>query len=155
MVRYDEKDATVSYLPGQATLAKILERYNATPFTVSQAEPVVSIPRVGELPVLQDHVHVLHLGRRPVRQEAHGPRAVARRVGLERGGHVHARPARAARHRAGAVVVLDAALALAAARALIDMEGLDAEAVARKAMAIAADICVYTNEALVVEKLPE
>ena len=45
--------------------------------------------------------------------------------------------------------------ALAAARALIDMEGLDAEAVARKAMAIAADICVYTNEALVVEKLPE
>ena len=45
--------------------------------------------------------------------------------------------------------------ALAAARALIDMEGLDAEAVARKAMAIAADICVYTNDALVVEKLPE
>ena len=45
--------------------------------------------------------------------------------------------------------------ALAAARALIDMEGLDAEAVARKAMEIAADICVYTNEALVVEKLPE
>ena len=45
--------------------------------------------------------------------------------------------------------------ALAAARALIDMEGLDAEAVARKAMAIASDICVYTNDALVVEKLPE
>jgi len=45
--------------------------------------------------------------------------------------------------------------ALAAARALIDMEGLDAEAVARKAMAIAADICVYTNNSLVVEKLPE
>ena len=45
--------------------------------------------------------------------------------------------------------------ALAAARALIDMDGLDAEAVARKAMAIAADICVYTNDSLVVEKLPE
>ena len=34
--------------------------------------------------------------------------------------------------------------ALAAARALIDTD-LDAEAIARKAMAIAADICVYTN----------
>ena len=45
MVRYDEQDATVSYLPGKATLAKILERYNDTPFTVSRAEPVVSITR--------------------------------------------------------------------------------------------------------------
>ncbi|MDA0229446.1 MAG: ATP-dependent protease subunit HslV [Proteobacteria bacterium] len=45
--------------------------------------------------------------------------------------------------------------ALAAARALVDMEGLDAEAVARKAMAIAADICIYTNNSLVVEKLPK
>src|SRR6202795_2885291 len=35
--------------------------------------------------------------------------------------------------------------ALAAARALIDIDGLDAETIARKAMAIAADICVYTN----------
>jgi ATP-dependent HslUV protease subunit HslV len=42
--------------------------------------------------------------------------------------------------------------ALAAARALIDGD-LDAEAVARKAMAIAADICVYTNRELTVEKL--
>ena len=33
------------------------------------------------------------------------------------------------------------------------MEGLDAEAVARKAMAIAAEICVYTNGALTVETL--
>src|SRR2546430_10894767 len=32
--------------------------------------------------------------------------------------------------------------ALAAARALVDVEGLDAEAIARKAMGIAADICV-------------
>jgi len=44
--------------------------------------------------------------------------------------------------------------ALAAARALIDVEGLDAEAVARKAMGIAADICVYTNRNLTLEKLP-
>src|SRR6185437_10460592 len=36
--------------------------------------------------------------------------------------------------------------ALAAARALIGIDGFDAEAVARRAMAIAADICVYTNE---------
>ncbi|HKU99673.1 MAG TPA: ATP-dependent protease subunit HslV [Vineibacter sp.] len=43
--------------------------------------------------------------------------------------------------------------ALAAARALVDIEGLDAEAIARKAMKIAADICVYTNTNLVVEKL--
>ena len=40
--------------------------------------------------------------------------------------------------------------ALAAARALLEGE-LDAEAIARKAMAIAADICVYTNRELVVE----
>ena len=43
--------------------------------------------------------------------------------------------------------------ALAAARALIDVEGLDAEAIARRAMDIAADICVYTNHNLVIEKL--
>jgi ATP-dependent HslUV protease subunit HslV len=43
--------------------------------------------------------------------------------------------------------------ALAAARALLD-EPLDAEAIARKAMAIAADICVYTNTNLVIESLP-
>ncbi|MBR45614.1 MAG: HslU--HslV peptidase proteolytic subunit [Rhodospirillaceae bacterium] len=45
--------------------------------------------------------------------------------------------------------------ALAAARALVEMDGLDAEQVARKAMAIAADICVYTNSSLVLEKIPE
>ncbi len=43
--------------------------------------------------------------------------------------------------------------ALAAARALLDIEGLDAEQVARKAMAIAADICVYTNHSLTLEKI--
>ncbi len=42
--------------------------------------------------------------------------------------------------------------ALAAARALVDSE-LDAETIARRAMKIAADICVYTNENLVVESL--
>ena len=42
--------------------------------------------------------------------------------------------------------------ALAAARALMDT-GMDAEAIARKAMAIAADICVYTNRNIVVETL--
>jgi ATP-dependent HslUV protease subunit HslV len=43
--------------------------------------------------------------------------------------------------------------ALAAARALVDMDDLDAEAIARRAMAIAAGICIYTNENVVVEKL--
>jgi ATP-dependent HslUV protease subunit HslV len=43
--------------------------------------------------------------------------------------------------------------ALAAARALIDSE-LDAEAIVRKAMAIAADICVYTNRSVTIETLP-
>ena len=43
--------------------------------------------------------------------------------------------------------------ALSAARALIDRDGLDAEAVARQSMAIAADICVYTNTSLTVEVL--
>jgi ATP-dependent HslUV protease, peptidase subunit HslV len=41
--------------------------------------------------------------------------------------------------------------ALAAARALIDVEGLSAEAIVRKAMAIAAGICVYTNTHLSLE----
>ncbi|MFN3144972.1 MAG: ATP-dependent protease subunit HslV [Paracoccaceae bacterium] len=42
--------------------------------------------------------------------------------------------------------------ALAAARAMIDSD-LDAETIARRAMAIAADICVYTNGNLTVETL--
>ena len=45
------------------------------------------------------------------------------------------------------------AFALAAARALIDLPDMDAEAIARKAMAIAADICVYTNREVTVESL--
>jgi len=43
--------------------------------------------------------------------------------------------------------------ALAAAKALIDIPGLEAEDVARKAMKIAADICIYTNHNFVVESL--
>ncbi|TMJ40465.1 MAG: ATP-dependent protease subunit HslV [Alphaproteobacteria bacterium] len=42
--------------------------------------------------------------------------------------------------------------ALAAARALIDTD-MDADAIARKAMGIAAEICVYTNNNVVVESL--
>jgi len=45
------------------------------------------------------------------------------------------------------------AYALAAARALYPVEGVDAEAVARRAMEIAAGICIYTNEALTVQSL--
>ena len=41
---------------------------------------------------------------------------------------------------------------VAAARALIDQD-LDAETIARKAMQIAADICIYTNGNVVVEML--
>ena len=43
--------------------------------------------------------------------------------------------------------------ALAAARALIETD-LDAETIAKRAMAIAADICVYTNEHITLESLP-
>jgi ATP-dependent HslUV protease subunit HslV len=42
--------------------------------------------------------------------------------------------------------------ALAAARALIDSD-LDAEAIARKALEIAADICIYTNRNITLESL--
>ncbi|WP_203413731.1 ATP-dependent protease subunit HslV [Entomobacter blattae] len=43
--------------------------------------------------------------------------------------------------------------ALSAARALIGIETLDAEEIARKAMKIAGDICVYTNHSLILETL--
>ena len=43
--------------------------------------------------------------------------------------------------------------ALAAARALVDRDDMDADAIARRAMKIAADICVYTNSNVIVEKL--
>src|SRR6185312_4548442 len=44
--------------------------------------------------------------------------------------------------------------ALAAARALIEVDGLAAEAIARRAMAIAAQICVSTNDKITLAKLP-
>jgi ATP-dependent HslUV protease subunit HslV len=45
------------------------------------------------------------------------------------------------------------AFALAAARALADRDDMTAEAIARKAMAIAADICIYTNREITLETL--
>ncbi|MFN4089024.1 MAG: ATP-dependent protease subunit HslV [Alphaproteobacteria bacterium] len=43
--------------------------------------------------------------------------------------------------------------ALAAARALMPVDGFDAEQIARRALGIAADICVYTNGNIVIESL--
>lgn len=45
--------------------------------------------------------------------------------------------------------------ALSAARALAPVEGLSAEDVARRAMKIAGDICVYTNHSVTVETLDD
>ncbi|MBC7326385.1 MAG: ATP-dependent protease subunit HslV, partial [Moorella sp. (in: Bacteria)] len=43
--------------------------------------------------------------------------------------------------------------ALAAARALVAHTAMDAGAIAREAMAIAASICIYTNDNIVIEEL--
>jgi ATP-dependent HslUV protease subunit HslV len=43
--------------------------------------------------------------------------------------------------------------ALAAARALFDNDALDAEAIARKALGVAANICVYTNTNVTLESI--
>ncbi len=43
--------------------------------------------------------------------------------------------------------------ALSAARALLTVDGLDAEEIARRSMKIAADICVYTNNSVILETL--
>ena len=43
--------------------------------------------------------------------------------------------------------------ALAAARALIGQKGLSAEDIAKKALKVAAEICVYTNENVTIETL--
>ncbi|MDP6173627.1 MAG: ATP-dependent protease subunit HslV [Rhodospirillales bacterium] len=43
--------------------------------------------------------------------------------------------------------------ALAAARALMDRDDMDAEAIARRSLEIAAGICVFTNSNVVIEKL--
>ena len=44
--------------------------------------------------------------------------------------------------------------ALSAARALLPVEGVEAEEICRRAMKIAADICVYTNGNIILETLP-
>lgn len=43
--------------------------------------------------------------------------------------------------------------ALSAARALVDIKGLSAEDIVKKSMKIAADLCVYTNDNIVIETL--
>ena len=45
--------------------------------------------------------------------------------------------------------------ALSAAQALHDIDGMEAEDIARKAMGIAAGICVYTNTNVTMESLPK
>jgi len=45
--------------------------------------------------------------------------------------------------------------AYAAARAMLDVEGLTAMDIAKKSMEIAADICVYTNDKFTIECIPE
>ena len=43
--------------------------------------------------------------------------------------------------------------ALAAAKALLDRDDMDAETIARRALAIAAEICVYTNDNVIIESI--
>ena len=43
--------------------------------------------------------------------------------------------------------------ALAAAKALVDRDDMDAETIARRALAIAAEICVYTNDNVTIESI--
>ena len=45
------------------------------------------------------------------------------------------------------------AYALSAAKALIDIDTIDAEQIARKSMKIASDLCIYSNNQLTVECL--
>ena len=45
------------------------------------------------------------------------------------------------------------AYALAAAGALADRDDMSAEDIARRAMKVAADICIYTNENITLESL--
>lgn len=58
-------------------------------------------------------------------------------------------------HWRRSLVLTSTLVCAAAARALIDQPHLDAEEIGRKAMEIAADICVYTNHNFVVEVLDE
>ena len=45
------------------------------------------------------------------------------------------------------------AFALSAARALLPIDGMDAETIARRSLEIAGEICIYTNNNLIVESL--
>ena len=45
------------------------------------------------------------------------------------------------------------AYALAAARALLPVEGQDAEAIARRGLEIAGEICIYTNDNILIESM--
>jgi hypothetical protein len=45
-VRFQEKNATVRYLPDQVALSRILKQYDSTPFTISLAGPVVTIAQL-------------------------------------------------------------------------------------------------------------
>lgn len=45
--------------------------------------------------------------------------------------------------------------ALSAAKALIDIKEIEIEEIAKKSMKIAADICVYTNHNVIIEKIEE
>lgn len=45
------------------------------------------------------------------------------------------------------------AYALSAARALLDVKGIDAQKIAEKAMKVASDLCIYTNSNVILESL--
>ena len=51
------------------------------------------------------------------------------------------------------MLLLTNTLHLAAAQALIDVPGMEAEDIVLKSMKIAGDICIYTNHNLTIEKL--
>jgi ATP-dependent HslUV protease subunit HslV len=97
-------------------------------------------------------------GRRACARLAHGPAAAPARgddARRRRARHVsrlgHRRSHRARRRSAG-----DGSggpFAMAAARALVGHSALDARAIVERAMAIAADICIYTNSRIVLEEL--
>ena len=53
----------------------------------------------------------------------------------------------------GIIAIGSGPYALAAARALIDRDDMDAEAIAKRSLEIAAEICVYTNDNFIVETL--
>ena len=45
------------------------------------------------------------------------------------------------------------AYALSAARALLPLNGQDAETIARRSLEIAGEICIYTNDKIIIESL--